>query len=116
MGQILATTAPQSTEHTARVDLAAAHRLAVINDLAEGTWNHFTHRLPGDPYQILMTPLNVHWSQVRASNLCAWGPDPEAPRQVDVLTWTGWQIHYPLYEARPDIACALHLHPPYTTA
>ena len=63
-----------------------------------------------------MTPLNTHWSQVRAGNLLVWGADPEPPKAAGNLTWTGWEIHFPLYAARPDIVCALHVHPPYATA
>jgi ribulose-5-phosphate 4-epimerase/fuculose-1-phosphate aldolase len=98
----------------ARANLAAAHRLAVLDGLAEGTWNHFTHRLADR--KMLMTPLGVHWSQVRASSLREWGEDADEARSADWLTWTGYEIHYPLYSARPDITCALHLHPPYVTA
>src|SRR5689334_3328806 len=41
---------------TARVDLAAAHRMAVFDHLNEGTWNHFSVAVPDDPGRMLVTP------------------------------------------------------------
>src|SRR5438105_4968572 len=104
-----------ATEQQVRVDVAAAHRLAVLNDLVEGTWNHFTHRLPRGREGILMTPPATHWSRVRASDLTAVASEDEA-RALGAPTYAGYSIHRPLYDARPDINCSFHLHPPYTTA
>ncbi|MFC7538943.1 hypothetical protein ACFQU2_04980 [Siccirubricoccus deserti] len=44
----------------ARVDLAAAHRLAVMHGFHEGIFNHLTLRVPGTDdryYQILSAPI-----------------------------------------------------------
>src|SRR5579871_4531717 len=102
----------------ARVDLAAAHRLAVRDDLHEGTWNHLSLSVPGDPERILITPGVVHWSQVTASSLAVLGPheDGAALERDNEHLWVGYRIHYPLHRARPDAACVLHAHPPYATA
>ena len=46
----------------ARVDLAAAHRMAVMHGLNEGIFNHFTLRVPGANdryYQIPVWPALV---------------------------------------------------------
>ena len=53
-------------EWQARVDLAAAHRIAVMEDLHEGIFNHLTLRVPGKDryYQI---PFGTHWCEVTAS-------------------------------------------------
>ena len=42
----------------AKIDLAAAHRLAVLHELEEGIDNHFTVTVPGheDRYVILLFP------------------------------------------------------------
>jgi ribulose-5-phosphate 4-epimerase/fuculose-1-phosphate aldolase len=92
----------------ARVDLAAAHRLAVRDGLNEGTWNHLTLSHPEDPARMLMTPPDTHWSQVRASSLLDVGPDfhPEGS------AWIAYRIHYPVHSARPDARCVLHVHSP----
>jgi ribulose-5-phosphate 4-epimerase/fuculose-1-phosphate aldolase len=101
----------------ARVDLAAAHRLSVRDNLHEGTWNHLSLVVPGSPDRILITPGHKHWSRVRASDLVELGPeaDPDDLKH-DEAQWVGYRIHYPLHMARPDAACVLHAHPPYATA
>src|SRR5207253_2972699 len=78
----------------ARVDLAAAHRLAVMDDLHEGTWNHFSAKVPGDPERILLTPSNTHWSQVTAGSLVELGPeDRDSLRRGGGMPWTAYRIH-----------------------
>src|ERR1700680_2639372 len=54
------------TRWQARVDLAAAHRLAVMHGFNEGIFNHLTFRVPGSEsyYQI---PFGLHWCEVTAS-------------------------------------------------
>ena len=52
-----------------RFELAAAHRMAVLDQLNEGTWNHFTAIVPGRPDLMLTTPVDRHWRQVTAESL-----------------------------------------------
>jgi ribulose-5-phosphate 4-epimerase/fuculose-1-phosphate aldolase len=106
-----------SADWEARRELAAAHRLADRADLAQGTWNHFTHRSPVDPARMWMTPPAFHWSLVRASDLIGLADDPSvAQRLGGDPTRAGYAIHYPLYELRPEVNCILHVHPPHATA
>ncbi|MDG1275238.1 MAG: class II aldolase/adducin family protein, partial [Alphaproteobacteria bacterium] len=51
----------------ARVDLAAAHRCAVMHDLHEGIFNHLTLRVPGHTDRYYQIPFGTHWSEVTAS-------------------------------------------------
>ena len=44
-------------EWGARVDLAAAHRLAVMHGLNEGIFNHLTQVVPGKPDRYYRFPL-----------------------------------------------------------
>ena len=53
----------------ARVDLAAAYRLAVRFGFHEGIDNHFTMMVPGSPDRFLLNAFGLHWSEVTASNL-----------------------------------------------
>ena len=53
----------------ARVQLAAAHRLAVFHELDEGIDNHFTMTLPGTDDRYLILPFGLHWSEARASDM-----------------------------------------------
>jgi len=53
----------------AKVELAAAHRIATIHELDEGIDNHFTVTVPGREGQYLVLPFGIHWSEARASDL-----------------------------------------------
>jgi ribulose-5-phosphate 4-epimerase/fuculose-1-phosphate aldolase len=53
----------------ARIDLAAAYRLAVRFGFNEGIDNHFTLMVPGSRDRFLLNAFGLHWSEVTASNL-----------------------------------------------
>ena len=57
-----------SAERQARVDLAAAFRLAVRMDLHEGVCNHFTVMLPQGK-RFLLNAYGLHWSEVTGRTL-----------------------------------------------
>src|SRR3954447_12012753 len=61
--------ARSNSARQARIDLAAALRLAVHNGFHEGIDNHFTLTTPGEPSHFLLNPYGLHWSEVRASDL-----------------------------------------------
>lgn len=100
-----------------RVDLAAAHRLAVMDDLHEGSWNHMSVVIPGERDRLLMTPADTHWSEVTATGLVEVGPeDTDRLRETYDGLWVAYRIHYPVHAARGDAICMIHLHPPHATA
>jgi ribulose-5-phosphate 4-epimerase/fuculose-1-phosphate aldolase len=105
-------------ERQARIELAAAHQIAALDGLAEGTWNHFSLMLPGEPPRMLITPGDRHWTQVTASSLAAVGGDPGTAREEGGQFWVGYRIHHPVHAARPaaEAACMLHTHSPYAVA
>ena len=53
----------------AKIQLAAAHRIAVLHELEEGIDNHFTVTVPGHDDRYLMLPFGLHWSEARASDM-----------------------------------------------
>ncbi len=59
-----------AVERGARIDLAAAFRLAARMDLHEGVCNHFSLMLP-DGKRFLLNGYGLHWGEVTASNLLA---------------------------------------------
>src|SRR5215831_12802126 len=59
----------------ARVDLAAAHRLAEMQGFSEGIFNHFTLAVPGTDDRYLQIPFGLHWSEVTASCFMEIGDD-----------------------------------------
>ena len=109
------TCATQSVQQ-ARIDLAAAHRITVMENLNEGTWNHFSVAVPGRPRHLLLTPGNTHFSRVTASSLLITDAGGEVVEGDGVPDLSAWAIHYPIHQARPDIVCALHVHSPAITA
>lgn len=103
-------------EQQTREALAAVHRLTVMENLHEGTWNHCSVEHPDHPEQILLTPGHIHWSDVRASNLVVMGPQREIVSGTLEPNVAAWIIHYPIQRARPDLKCLMHVHTPYATA
>ena len=106
-----------AAEHLLRRDLAAAHRLAVRDGLAEGAWNHLSVVLPEDPDVMLITPGYTHWRMVTAGNLAAVRPDGSAVVAGGAVpSRAGWIIHFPVHQALPAAKCLMHVHSPYITA
>jgi len=62
-------------EWQARVDLAAAHRLAFIQGFSEGIFNHLTFVVPGKSDRYYQIPFGTHWSEVTASCFMEVGID-----------------------------------------
>ncbi|MCI1003117.1 class II aldolase/adducin family protein [Ochrobactrum sp. C6C9] len=56
-------------EATLRIELAAAFRLAVLNDWHESVSNHFSLALSDDGRRFLMNPRWRHFSRVKSSDL-----------------------------------------------
>jgi ribulose-5-phosphate 4-epimerase/fuculose-1-phosphate aldolase len=102
-------------ERAARIDLAAAFRLAVRLDLHEGVCNHFSVMLP-DGRRFLLNRYGLHWSEVSASNLLALDAEGRLLEGVGDYEKTAFWIHSRIHVAHPHAACVLHTHMPYATA
>jgi ribulose-5-phosphate 4-epimerase/fuculose-1-phosphate aldolase len=102
-------------ERAARVDLAAAFRLAVRLDLHEGVCNHFSVMLP-DGRTLLLNRYGLHWSEVSASNLLALDAAGRVLGGEGDYEKTAFWIHSRIHLASPHAACVLHTHMPYATA
>src|SRR2546423_3986573 len=98
----------------ARIDLAAAFRLAARMDLHEGVCNHFSLMLPDG--SILLNRYGLHWSEVTASNLLALDVDGRLLEGEGEFEKTAFYIHSRIHLAHPGAACVLHTHMPYATA
>jgi ribulose-5-phosphate 4-epimerase/fuculose-1-phosphate aldolase len=103
-------------ERQARVDLAAAHRLAVHYGYHEGIDNHFTLLVPGHADRFLLAPFGLHWSEVRASDFLVVDFAGNVLVGEGPVEDTAFHIHAPIHAARPDARCVLHTHMPYATA
>ncbi len=103
-----------AAERTARVDLAAAFRLAVRMDLHEGVCNHFSLMLPGGTF--LLNAYGLHWSEVTASNLLCLDSRGKVLGGEGEFEKTAFYIHSRIHLAHPRAACVLHTHMPYATS
>ena len=100
----------------ARVDLAAAYRLAALHGLNEGVDNHLTLLVPGTTDHFLLIPFGTHWSEVRASDLLIVDLDGHILEGKGIAEGTAFFIHGRLHRAHPEWACVMHTHMPYTLA
>src|SRR3989440_4658447 len=98
----------------ARIDLAAAFRLAARMDLHEGVCNHFSLMLPDG--SILLNRYGLHWSEVSASNLLALDAEGRILAGAGEIEKTAFYIHSRIHLAHPRASCVLHTHMPYATA
>jgi ribulose-5-phosphate 4-epimerase/fuculose-1-phosphate aldolase len=103
-------------EWRARVDLAAAHRLAVMHGFNEGIFNHLTLAVPGRTDRYYQIPFGLHWSEVTASCLVEVGYDGRVLRGQGEVERSAFCIHAPIHRLVPEHACVLHTHMPYASA
>src|SRR5215510_10797939 len=104
-------------EWKARVDLAAAFRLAALQNWDELLFAHLSARVPGHPKQFLMHPAAILFEEVTASNLHKLDencnhviPSDEIPHKF------AFPFHKGIYDAFPEAQCVMHLHTKAVTA
>ena len=105
-----------SAVRQARVDLAAAHRLAVMHGFNEGIFNHFTLAVPDTDDRYFQIPFGLHWSEVTASCFMEVGYDGTLLSGAGEIERSGYCIHAPIHRLLPQGACVLHTHMPYASA
>ena len=81
----------------ARIDLAAAHRLAVIQGFSEGIFNHLTLAVPGRTDSFYINPFGLHWSEVTASNLITVSYDGKLVAGEGEIEQSAFCIHAPIH-------------------
>ena len=86
----------------ARVDLAAAHRLAVMHGFHEGIFNHLTLRVPGRNDRYYQIPFGLHWSEVTASCFMEVGYDGTLLAGEGEIERSAYCIHAPMHRLLPD--------------
>lgn len=115
MGSIREPGPVAALEREARIDLAAAFRLAVRLDLHEGVCNHFSLMLP-DGKRFLLNRYGLHWSEVSAGNLLVLDAAGRLLEGEGEFEKTAFFIHSRIHLAHPRAACVLHTHMPHATA
>jgi ribulose-5-phosphate 4-epimerase/fuculose-1-phosphate aldolase len=104
-------------EWQARVDLAAAHRLAFMHGFSEGIFNHLTLTVPGRSDLYYQIPFGTHWSEVTASCFMEVGiDDGKVQRGTGDVERSCYCIHAPIHKALPQAAAVFHTHMPFASA
>lgn len=104
-------------EWEARVDLAAAHRIAVMHGFNEGIFNHLTRVVPGRPDRYYQIPFGMHWSEVKASSFMEVGiDDGQVKRGAGDVERSCYCIHAPIHKALPQAVAVFHTHMPFASA
>jgi ribulose-5-phosphate 4-epimerase/fuculose-1-phosphate aldolase len=99
----------------ARVDLAAAFRLAVMFGFHEGICNHFSLAVPGRTDRFLLNSYGFHFSEVTASSLLMVDEEGNIVEGDGIVEKTAFYIHSCIHRSQPKARCVLHTHQPYAT-
>ena len=99
----------------ARIQLAAAHRLAVLHELEEGIDNHFTLTAPGRNDQYLILPFGRHWSEARASDMIVFDESGRTLEGKGVVELSAQCIHAPIHRIC-GVRVVLHTHQTWAVA
>ena len=99
----------------AKVHLAAAYRLAVLDDLEEGIDNHFTVTVPGFDDRYLILPFGLHWSEAKASDMIAFNEQGQTLEGEGVVELSAQCIHAPIHRIT-GAKVVLHTHQTWAVA
>src|SRR4029450_11989369 len=99
----------------ARIQLAAAHRLAVLHELEEGIDNHCTVTVPGREDRYLILPFGLHWSEARASDMIVFDESGATLEGEGVVELSAQCIHAPIHRIT-GVRVVLHTHQAWALA
>ena len=106
-----------TAECQARIDLAAAHRLAFRHGFSEGIFNHLTFVVPGSDDRYYQIPFGTHWSEVTASCFMEVGIDDGLVKSgAGDVERSCFCIHAPIHKALPQAKAVFHTHMPFASA
>ena len=111
----LATSRAVDAVAQARIQLAAAHRLAVLHELEEGIDNHFTVTVPGRDDQYLILPFGLHWSEARASDMIVFDESGKTLDGNGDVELSALCIHAPIHRIS-GARVVLHTHQTWALA
>jgi ribulose-5-phosphate 4-epimerase/fuculose-1-phosphate aldolase len=98
-------------EQRARIDLAAAYRVAAVFGWSNLIYNHITLRVPGEDDHILIKPHELMFEEVTASSLLKIDLKGNSVDGTGRKSHPGFTIHAAVMVARPDVNCVVHVHP-----
>ncbi|KAF0273630.1 hypothetical protein FOG51_01201 [Hanseniaspora uvarum] len=112
-------TKEEEREHQLIHMAAACRYIAKINAI-EGSAGHMTIKDPVDPSTIWITPIGIHWSQMKKSDMIHSKEDGSEILQDGNTTHNaniaGLTIHTALHGSRKNVNAAVHFHSIYGKA
>ena len=99
----------------AKIHLAAAHRLAVLDELEEGIDNHFTVTVPRRDDRYLILPFGLHWSEARASDMIVFDESGKTLEGEGVVELSAQCIHAPIHRLT-GARVVMHTHQTWAVA
>lgn len=101
--------------HAVKIDLAAAHRMAVLDKLEEGIDNHFTVTVPGYDDRYLILPFGLHWSEAKASDMIVFDESGKILEGEGDVELSALCIHAPIHRVC-GARVVLHTHQTWALA
>lgn len=99
-----------------RTDLAATFQWAARLNMHEGVANHFSLAVNEDGTQFLINPNQVHFSNIRASDLLLLDAnDPDVLTGPNAPDPTAWGLHASIHRQCPHARCVMHTHSIWST-
>ncbi|MEY3197492.1 MAG: hypothetical protein RLZZ59_863 [Pseudomonadota bacterium] len=99
-----------------RQDLALAHRIIAHLKLDDHTYTHISMRPAGASY-FYIAPFGLIFNEVMPGDLIQIPLDKSAARDIEEnYNLTGYMTHSSLYNSKPEINAAIHLHTPEIVA
>src|SRR5688500_13812246 len=104
-------------EWQARVDLAAAYRLAAHYGWDDLVFTHISARVPGPEHHFLINPYGMMFDEIGASSLVKVDLAGAIVSETSsIINPAGFTIHSAVHAAREDALCVMHLHTDYGIA
>ncbi|GAB3059390.1 class II aldolase/adducin family protein [Virgibacillus ainsalahensis] len=96
--------------------LAGSFRIFSLFGFDEGNAGHITVRDPEFEDCFWVNPYNMHFSQIKVSDLILVNHEGEVVEGDKQVNKAGFTIHSQLHKARPDVVAAAHAHSVYGKA
>lgn len=107
------TTQISDAEWKARVDLAAAYRLAQRHGWDDLIYTHISARAPDVHDEFLVNAFGLCFEEITASNLVKIDIDGTIIGESQYpVNAAGFVIHGAIHKAVPEMTCVMHLHTP----
>ncbi len=99
----------------AKIDLAAALRLANRFGFSEGICNHFSYAVPGHSDLFLLNPYARHWAEMRASDILVVDAEGQVLEGSGKAELSAFWIHSRVHVNHPAARAVFHVHMPWAT-